>query len=59
VTGHKNVHIEVVRIDGNDFSRIGRDLNDIGLNIVDQDIIPNECTRPLHQFSTDTVVDNS
>lgn len=59
MTGDENVHIEVVGIDGNDLSRIGRDLNDIGLKVVDEDLIRNEYTRPFHQFSTKTVVDDS
>ncbi len=59
MTGDENVHIEVVGIDGNDLSRIGRDLNEIGLKVVDEDIIRNEYTRPFHQFSTDAVVDDS
>lgn len=59
MTGDENVHIEVVGIDGNDLSRIGCDLNDIGLKIVDEDIIRNEYTRPFHQFGIKVVVDNS
>ena len=50
MTGADNVHIEVVGTDGNDLSRIGRDLNDIGLEVVDEDLIRNEYTRPYHLF---------
>lgn len=58
MTGADNVHVEVVGVDGNDLSRIGRDLNDIGLEVVDEDIIRNEYTRPFHQFSVESVVDD-
>jgi DNA-binding Lrp family transcriptional regulator len=50
MTGAENVHVEVVGSDGNDLSRIGRDLNDIGLEVVDEDLIRNEYTRPFHLF---------
>lgn len=58
MTGADNVHVEVVGVDGNDLSRIGRDLNDIGLEVVDEDLIRNEYTRPFHQFSAETVGDD-
>ena len=58
MTGADNVHVEVVGVDGNDLSRIGRDLNDIGLEVVDEDLIRNEYTRPFHQFSAESVVDD-
>jgi len=50
MTGAENVHVEVVGTDSNDLSRIGRDLNEIGLEVVDEDLIRNEYTRPFHQF---------
>ena len=50
MTGADNVHVEVVGTDSNDLSRIGRDLNDTGLEVVDEDLIRNEYTRPFHQF---------
>jgi len=52
MTGADNVHVEVVGTDSNDLSRIGRDLNDIGLEVIDEDLIRNEYTRPFHQFSS-------
>ena len=58
MTGADNVHVEVVGVDGNDLSRIGRDLNEIGLEVVDEDLIRNEYTRPFHQFSAETVGDD-
>jgi len=58
MTGADNVHVEVVGVDGNDLSRIGRDLNNIGLEVVDEDLIRNEYTRPFHQFSGETIGDD-
>jgi len=58
MTGAENVHVEVVGVDGNDLSRIGRDLNDIGLEVVDEDLIRNEYTRPFHRFSATAVNDD-
>jgi len=55
MTGADNVHVEVVGTDGNDLSRIGRDLNDVGLEVVDEDLIRNEYTRPFHQFGNDDI----
>ncbi|GGN84739.1 MULTISPECIES: Lrp/AsnC family transcriptional regulator [Haloarcula] len=52
MTGADNVHVEVVGVDGNDLSRIGRDLNEVGLEVVDEDIIRNEYTRPFHRFGS-------
>lgn len=53
MTGADNVHIEVVGTDGNDLSRIGRDLYEVGLEVVDEDLIRNEYTRPFSQFGLD------
>ena len=50
MTGEENVHVEVVGIDGNDLSRIGRDLQAIGLQVADEDIIRNEHSSTLDEF---------
>ena len=50
MTGDQNLHVEVVGTDGDDLSRITRDLNDLGLEINDEDIIRNEYVNPFHQF---------
>ncbi len=58
MTGAENVQVEVVGVDGNDLSRIGRELNDVGLEVVDEDLIRNEYEQPLHLFGpTATEVD--
>ena len=54
MTGADNVHVEVVGTDSNDLSRIGRDLNEIGLEVVDEDLIRNEYPRPSPQFRDDS-----
>jgi Lrp/AsnC family leucine-responsive transcriptional regulator len=50
MTGDENLNVEVVGIDGDDLSRITRDLNDLGLEINDEDIIRNEYYRAYHEF---------
>lgn len=50
MTGDQNLHVEVVGTDGDDLSRITRDLNALGLEINDEDIIRNEYVNPFHQF---------
>jgi hypothetical protein len=51
--------MEVVCTDGDHLSRIGRDLDDIGLERGDEDLIRNEYTRPSLRFTPDTIVDNN
>jgi Lrp/AsnC family leucine-responsive transcriptional regulator len=53
MTGSENVHVEVVGSDGDDLSRIGRELDAIGLEVVDEDLIRNEYVNPYEGFSTD------
>ena len=53
MTGEGNVHIGAVGVDGDDLSRIGRDLDDIGLDVVDEDLIRNEYTNPYQEFDID------
>ena len=50
MTGAENVHIGVVGTDGDDLSRIGRELNDLGFDIVDEDLIRNDFSNPYHGF---------
>ncbi|WP_459192819.1 Lrp/AsnC family transcriptional regulator [Halosimplex sp. J119] len=50
MTGNENVHIEVVGRDGDDLSRIGRELDALGLHIEDEDIIRNEFVHPYSGF---------
>ena len=50
MTGNENVHVEVVGCDGDDLSRIGRELDEIGFEIEDENIIRNEYVRPYSGF---------
>ncbi|WP_136687123.1 Lrp/AsnC family transcriptional regulator [Halorhabdus amylolytica] len=51
MTGVGNIHIEAVGLDGDDLSRIGRELDEIGLTIEDEDIIRNEYETPFKGFA--------
>jgi len=50
MTGNENVHVEVVGRDGDDLSRIGRELDEVGFEIEDEDIIRNEYVHPYSGF---------
>ncbi len=50
MTGENNVHVTAVGEDGDDLTRIGRELSDIGLHVLDEDIIRNHYTNPYHKF---------
>ena len=50
MTGEENVHVSAVGTNSDDLSRIGRDLDELGLLVVDEDIIRNEHTGPYSEF---------
>lgn len=50
MTGEHNVHIGVVGIDGDDLTRVGKQLDEIGIEVNDEDLIRNEYTHPYHGF---------
>jgi Lrp/AsnC family leucine-responsive transcriptional regulator len=52
MTGDQNLLVEVVGTDGDDLSRITSDLNDLGLNVNDEDIIRNEHDSQFHEFDS-------
>jgi DNA-binding Lrp family transcriptional regulator len=54
MTGSRNVHVEVVGRDGDDLSRIGRELDAVGLGIADEDIIRNEYVTQYEGFAAST-----
>lgn len=54
MTGSENLHVEVVGNDGDDLSRIGRDLDALGCEVEDEDLIRNEYENPYERFSTNT-----
>lgn len=51
MTGEENVLVSVVGEDGNDLSRIGRELSDIGLHVADEDVIRYHHNHPYHRFN--------
>jgi DNA-binding Lrp family transcriptional regulator len=51
MTGNENVHVEVVGRDGDDLSRIGRELDALGLEIEDEHIVRNEYAHPYSGFA--------
>ncbi|WP_299264259.1 Lrp/AsnC family transcriptional regulator [Halorientalis sp.] len=54
MTGSENVHVEVVGRDGDDLSRIGQELDALGLEVVDEDIIRNEYVHAYEGFSPES-----
>lgn len=50
MTGEENVHVSAVGTDSDDLSRIGRDLDELGLEVSDEDIIRNEYTGTFSGF---------
>ena len=51
MTGAENVLVNAVGIDHDDLSRIGQDLNELGLEIVDEDLVRNYYYQPFHRFA--------
>jgi DNA-binding Lrp family transcriptional regulator len=50
MTGEENIHVVAVGRDGDDLSRIGRDLASLGLEIVEEELVHNEYFCPFHWF---------
>jgi Lrp/AsnC family leucine-responsive transcriptional regulator len=53
MTGEENVHVDVVGADSNDLSRIGRDLQEVGFHVADEDLIRNEYSTAFAEFAPD------
>jgi DNA-binding Lrp family transcriptional regulator len=51
MTGEENVHVGIVGTDSNDLNRIGEELDEIGLEVNDEDLIRNEYTTPYEGFA--------
>ncbi|MCT9097938.1 Lrp/AsnC family transcriptional regulator [Haloarchaeobius sp. HME9146] len=49
-TGERNVLVTVVGEDGDDLTRIATDLSDIGLTILDEELVRSERNRPFSGF---------
>jgi Lrp/AsnC family leucine-responsive transcriptional regulator len=52
MTGSENVHVFAVGADSDDLSRIGRDLDDLGLEVADEDLIRSVHSGPFEGFET-------
>jgi DNA-binding Lrp family transcriptional regulator len=50
MTGEENVLVTAIGEDGDDLSRIGQELSEVGLQVVDEDVIRNHHTHPYHKF---------
>lgn len=50
MTGERNVYVNAIGESHDDLSRIGRRLSDIGLKIVDEQLIRDEYVCPYHGF---------
>ena len=51
MTGEANVLVRVIGIDGDDLSRIGEELDELGLRVSDEDLIRNTHRSPYSQFT--------
>jgi len=51
MTGEENVHVGIVGTDSNDLNRISKELDEIGLEVNDEDLIRDDFTTPYEGFS--------
>ncbi len=54
MTGEENVHVAIVGTDSNDLSRITEELDELGLEVNDEDLIRNEYATPYSEFDVTT-----
>lgn len=50
MTGKRNVYVNAIGKDHDDLNRIGRELDELGLEIVDEQLIRDEYVCPYHGF---------
>jgi DNA-binding Lrp family transcriptional regulator len=50
MTGQRNVYVNAIGRSHDDLSRVGRDLSDLGLTVVDEQLIRDEYFCPYHGF---------
>ena len=53
MTGEANVLVRAIGTDGDDLSRIGEELDELGLRVTDEDLIRNTHRRPYARFRGD------
>ncbi|MFC6724858.1 Lrp/AsnC family transcriptional regulator [Halobium palmae] len=54
MTGEGNVLVQAIGVDGDDLSRIGEELDELGLRVSDEDLIRNTHRSPYSRFRTAT-----
>jgi hypothetical protein len=52
-TGERNVVVTVVGEDGDDLTRIGSQLADVGLVVLEEELVRSDRTRPFSGFAPD------
>ncbi|MFH5801055.1 Lrp/AsnC family transcriptional regulator [Haladaptatus sp. CMAA 1911] len=52
MTGEQNVYIGAIGVDKDDLSGIGRDLAELGLIVVDEELIHSEYSHSFHKFNS-------
>ena len=50
MTGERNVMVRAIGVDGDDLSRIGEELDELGLRVSDEDLIRNTHRSPYAKF---------
>ncbi|WP_276257429.1 Lrp/AsnC family transcriptional regulator [Haloglomus litoreum] len=50
MTGEANVLVQAIGLDGDDLTRIGEELDELGLQVSDEDLIRNTHRRPFANF---------
>jgi len=50
MTGEGNVLVRAIGVDGDDLSRIGEELDELGLRVSDEDLVRNTHRRPYSRF---------
>jgi len=53
MTGEGNVLVRAIGVDGDDLSRIGEELDELGLQVSDEDLVRNTHRRPYSRFGDD------
>jgi len=53
MTGEANVLVRAIGVDGDDLSRIGEELDELGLRVSDEDLVRNTHRRPYSRFGDD------
>lgn len=52
MTGEANVLVQAIGVDGDDLTRIGEELDELGLRVSDEDLVRNTHRRPFANFES-------